>query len=182
MPDLAQELLIVLAMMAGTVAAHLTGLAGLTQLTRLHIEHLRTPWLALDRQLVPLTMVMGLVLLHAAEVFAYAAVYHGVGAATDWEEALFLSAGAYSTAGWESVTTPPAWRVVVAFEALNGILLVGWSTAFLFQSLHRILQTEESHPLPEGAMVEDAAEELQEAAADAGMDSPRPSGSGRGAP
>src|SRR6185312_91921 len=60
MPDLAQELLVVLAMMTATVALHLLGLTGLTRLTRVHIERWRTPWLSLDRLLAPLLMVVGL--------------------------------------------------------------------------------------------------------------------------
>ena len=187
MPELAREILLVVGMVAATVVMHMLGLNGLTQLTRVQLEHFRTPWLRLDRVLAPLGMVMGLFLLHALEVTAYAALYHGLSDdLPNWETALYVSAGAYSTAGWTGVTVPVGWRVLAAFESLNGILLLGWSTAFLFQTLHRILQTEETHPLPEGALaeevVEEVVEELQDAAADAGIDSPRPSGSGNAAP
>ena len=72
---------------------------------------------------------------------------------------------------------PDGWRLLAAFEAVNGMLLMGWSTAFLFQTLHRILQTEESHPLPVGAIATDADEAVED-----GIDSPRSSRSGSGAP
>ena len=52
-------------------------------------------------------------------------------------------------------------------ESLNGMLLIGWSTAFLFQNLHRILTNEDDHPLPAGAIAKA---------------SPRPNRSGKGAP
>ena len=192
MHGLTGELLVVLIMAAVTVSTHMLGLTGLTHLMRLHIEHLRTPWLGLDRLLAPLTMVMGLFALHAAEVAAYAVVLLWVGAQSTWESALYVSVGAYSTAGWAGVSVPKAWRVLAAFESLNGILLLGWSTAFLFQTVHRVLQTEETQPLPEGALakeVEEIAEEvdevetqLQTAEAAAGMASPRPKRSGKGAP
>jgi hypothetical protein len=186
MPGLAQELLVVLAMMAGTVVLHMLGLTELTNLTRVHIQRWRTPWLTLDRLLAPLLMVIGLFGLHTLEVTAYAVVYRQVGAVSGWEAALYLSAGAYSTAGWTGVSLAKAWRVLAAFESLNGILLLGWSTAFLFQTLHRILQTEETHPLPEGALAEEISAattaDRQEAAAEAGMASPRPSGSRSGSP
>jgi hypothetical protein len=88
------------------------------------------------------------------------------------------------------VTLAKAWRLLAAFESLNGILLLGWSTAYLFQTLHRVLQTEETHPLPEGALAEEPAGETEllidepqaEGAAVVGITSPRPSRSGRGAP
>jgi hypothetical protein len=184
MPHLARELVVLLAMVAMTVVAHMLGLLGLTHATRLHIEHFRTRWLALDRLLVPLTLVMGLFALHAFEVGLYAAAFQAARATFSWEEALYVSAGAYSTAGWAGVTIPPEWRLLAAFESLNGMLLLGWSTAFLFQSLHRILQTEETHPLPEGAIAEEVAEEIvdEAQAAAAAMPSPRRKRSGRGAP
>jgi voltage-gated potassium channel len=184
MPELARELLVLLGMVAVTVVIHMLGLIGLTTATRIHIEHFRTRWLALDRLLVPLTMVMGLFLLHALEVLAYAGTFQAVRATFSWEEALYLSAGAYSTAGWAGVIVPPAWRLLAGFESLNGMLLLGWSTAFLFQSLHRILQTEETHPLPEGAIAEETAEKMEEKpqAAATARPSPRRNRSGNGAP
>ena len=180
----------VLAMMVATVVLHMLGLTSLTRITSVHIERWRTPWLSLDRLLAPLLMVVGLFMVHVLEVAGYAVVYHQVGAAGSWEAALYLSAGAYSTAGWTGVTLAKAWRVVAAFESLNGILLLGWSTAFLFQTLNRILQTEETHPLSEGALAEEPAGETElvidepqaDGAAVVGIDSPRPKRSGRGAP
>lgn len=163
MPHLALELAVVLAMAAVTVVMHMLGLAGLTQATRYHINHLRTPWLSVDRFLAPLSMVMGLFLLHGAEVAVYAAVLKHVLDAPSWDMALYVSAAAYSTAGWTGVTVHQGWRLLAAFESLNGMLLLGWSTAFLFQSLHRILQTEETHPLPEGALAEEVEEAVEEA-------------------
>lgn len=150
--DLGGELLISLGMVAAMVVLHMTGLMLLIQLTRLHLKHLRTGVLAVDRLLVPLSMVTGLFTLHGLEVWAYAVLFklnHAVG---NWEEAIFLSAGAYSTAGWMGVDVADGWRVSAVLEALTGMLLMGWSTAFLFQTLHRILQTDEHHPLPEGAI------------------------------
>ena len=190
MPGLAQELLVVAAMMVGTVVLHLLGLTTLINLTRVHIERWRTPWLSLDRLLAPLLMVVSLFGLHAVEVAAYAIVYRGVGAVSGWEAALYLSAGAYSTAGWTGVALAKAWRVLAAFESLNGILLLGWSTAFLFQTLHRILQTDETHPLAEGALAEEPVGETElvidepqaDGAAVVGIESPRPRRSGRAAP
>jgi hypothetical protein len=190
LPNLAQELPVVLAMMVATVVLHMSGLTALTNLTRLHIERWRTPWLSVDRLLAPLLMVVGLFGLHALEVAAYAVVYRQVGAVSGWEAALYLSAGAYSTAGWTGLVLAKSWRVLAAFESLNGILLLGWSTAFLFQTLHRILQTEETHPLQEGALAEEPLGETElvidepqaDGAAVVGIESPRRRRSGKGAP
>ena len=184
MPELLREIPIILGMVAATVLVHMLGLMGLTHLTRFHIDHFRTPWLAVDRLLVPLGMVTGLFLRHAIEVTAYAATYMAVGMTEHFEAAVYVSVSAYSTAGWTGVTIGHDWRVLAAFESLNGMLLLGWSTAYLFQTLHRILQTEQNHPLQEGAISEEPVE-IQEVATEAAAfatPSPRRNRSGRGAP
>jgi hypothetical protein len=166
MPTLLEELLVSCGMAALLILAHMVGLLTLVRVVRAHIEHFRSPWLTLDRLLVPLTMGGGLFLIHGLEVWSYAAVYRAVGAARSWEEALYISAGAYSTAGWMDAHVPGAWRLMASLESLSGLLLVGWSTAFLFQTLHRILATEEGHPLPEGAIAVEVQEEVEEGALD----------------
>jgi voltage-gated potassium channel len=176
MHGLPEELLVSLLLVVLMVTGHMAGLLGLLQLTRAHIRHFRTPWLPLDRLLVPLTIGTGIFVLHGFEVWLYAAAYQAVGATSSWEQALYLSAGSYSTAGWSGLEVAKGWRVTAALEALTGMLLVGWSTAFLFQTLHRILATEQNHPLPEGAIAVESVDEAAETL------SPRESGSGNGAP
>jgi len=36
----------------------------------------------------------------------------------------------YTTTGYGDLVLPPEWRLVGAIEALTGILMCGWSTAF----------------------------------------------------
>jgi len=177
MHSLAEELLVSLGLVAVLILVHMVGLLTLTRITRAHIRHFRTPWLTLDRLLVPLTMGTCLFTLHGLEVGAYALTYQLGGATKSWEEAIYLSAGAYSTAGWADVHLADGWRVTAALESLAGLLLMGWSTAFLFQTLQRILATEETHPLPEGAIAGEP-----EDASEAEIMSPRDSGSGKSAP
>jgi voltage-gated potassium channel len=183
MSDLGGELLVSLGMTAAMILLHMSGLMLLVRTTRLHIKHFRTGIVQVDSLLVPLAMGIGIFMLHGAEVWSYAWLYESNRAVHGWEEAIFLSAGAYSTAGWMGVNVVDGWRVAAVLEALTGMLLMGWSTAFLFQTLHRILQTDENHPLPEGAITEGIdQEEVAETDADDGKDSPRPSRSGKGAP
>lgn len=184
MSGLPGELFVGFLLVALALTIHMAGLFALVRFARLHIEHLRTPWLALDRMLVPLGIGTGLFTLAGVEVWAFAAAFQLLSATHSWEQALYVSAGSYSTAGWSGTNVPNGWRVLTGIEAIAGMLLTGWSTAFLFQTLHRILETERTHPLPEGAIApepdqagEDAAGELE-----AESESPRPSGSGSRSP
>jgi hypothetical protein len=162
MTSLPLELAVSAGMFGLTILIHLLGLMSLLALARLHIEKLRTPWLQLDRLLVPLSLAWGLFLIHGLEVAAYAVLYWGLDTTGTWERAVFISAAAYSTASTPDGSFPHSWRVTVSLEALNGVLLIGWSTAFLFQTLHRILTTEEGHPLQEGAIAPETEDEKRE--------------------
>ncbi len=45
----------------------------------------------------------------------------------------------YTTLGYGDITLPPVWRVMSGFEAMNGILLFGWSTAMFYAVVQRII-------------------------------------------
>jgi hypothetical protein len=160
------ELLTSTVLVAVTVVIHLVGLDLLMSLAGLHLRRFTTAWLHVDRLVVPLGIVLGLFAVHGVEIWLYAFAYRLLGALPDLEQALYFSASAYSTAGETGL--PVGWRVVGALEAVNGMLLIGWSTAFLFQVLNRLLSpADEDHPLPRGAIA---------------RASPRPRGSRNGAP
>lgn len=80
-----------------------------------------------------------LMLLHLVEVMIWALTYllFLPGDTLDtWEKSLYFSFVTFTTLGYGDITLPVGdWRVLSGVEALNGILLVGWSTAFLFAIL-----------------------------------------------
>lgn len=137
---------------------HMLGLMTLTRVVRFHIEHWIVGRPMLDRVAVPLTMVCGLFLLHGLEIWIYALVHLAL-TGMPFEQALYGSVAAYTTVDIQALDDFRAWRLVAAHEALVGMLLIGWSTAFLFATLHRIMNTEETHPLPEGAIAEPLEDE-----------------------
>lgn len=77
-----------------------------------------------------------LMLLHLVEIMLWAATHLVLVPVTTldtWEKAVYFSAVTFTTLGYGDVTLPVGeWRILSGVEALNGILLVGWSTAFLF--------------------------------------------------
>jgi hypothetical protein len=148
---LERELLISTGMVLLTVLTHLVGLNLLTQLTRLHVTRFATP-VHVDRVLVPLGMVLGIFVIHGVEMWAYAVLYLASDAAPNLESALYFSIGAYTSSGWVDVHLTPGWRVVMSLEAIAGLLMIGWSTAFFFHNLNRLMLTDQTHPLPEGAI------------------------------
>lgn len=151
MTPLAHQLLIATGLVGATVVAHLIGLDLLQAMLSWHLKRL-TAWVHLDRKVVPLGIVLGLFALHGVEIWLYALVYWRAGLLPHLEQALYFSISAYSSLGETGTLLPAAWRIVGALEAINGMLLIGWSTAFLFQILSHLMWEDDAQALPRGAI------------------------------
>lgn len=151
MSNLLTELGLSTVIVCATVLIHLIGLDLLQLLTKLHLERFAT-WIHLDRIVVPVGIVLGLFVVHGLEIWLYALAYWKLGIMPDLENALYFSTSAYSTLGETGSVLPVAWRVVGVLEAVNGMLLIGWSTAFLFQILQHIMWEDSDQALPKGAI------------------------------
>jgi len=96
------------------------------------------------RRLVPLfALVMGVAVLlvtalHTIEGAAWAAAFLFLGAVPDAKSAMLYSLNAMTTYGHESVSLEPHWQMMGALEALNGMLLFGLTTAFLFAMIQEV--------------------------------------------
>jgi len=55
-------------------------------------------------------------------------------------DALYFSAMTYGTLGYNDDLLHPAWRLVAAIEGINGLLLIGWSTAFFVTVMGRLIR------------------------------------------
>ncbi len=78
------------------------------------------------------------VVLHGLELFAWAAAYVWLGALPDLRQATLFSLGAMTTYGSSSIQLTPRWQLMGALEALNGMLLFGLTTAFLFAIVQKL--------------------------------------------
>jgi len=159
MGNLPQALAVATGLVGATVVMHMVGLDVLMRLTRLHLRWFLSIWHDLDRLLVPMGIVTGLFVLHGAEIWLYALAYKLLGLLPTTEAALYYSTVSYSTLGEGGAPLPEAWRMLGALEAINGMLMLGWSTAFLFQVLSHLLEPGETHALPKGAISRTARRE-----------------------
>lgn len=86
--------------------------------------------------------VIVIVVLHTAQIFVWAAAYElllPAGVFVSFEEALYFSFVTFTTVGFGDVVLSPGVRLMSGIEALNGIILVGWSTALLFAVVQRTM-------------------------------------------
>ena len=84
-----------------------------------------------------------LVALHALEIMIWAGVYKAlvpVSELADLETAVYFSFVTFTTLGYGDITLSDGWRLLSGIQALNGILLVGWSTALMFAVVQKSWQ------------------------------------------
>ena len=66
------------------------------------------------------------------------------GELADFEAAVYFSFVTFTTLGYGDITLSEGYRLLSGIQALNGILLVGWSTALMFAVVQKIWQSEEA--------------------------------------
>ena len=136
------RLLVACSLMALCVTIHAGGVT--YAIRRLRRSPIRAPRFWSSTGLFVLIAVW-IVLLHLAEISAWAVAYTWNGAMPDLQTALYFSAVTYTTTGYGDVLLPEAWRLDGGVEALTGILMCGWSTGFFFAIVNRLY---ESHTRP----------------------------------
>jgi hypothetical protein len=87
--------------------------------------------------IVVLVCVMGalgllLAVLHGLECAIWAAAFLWLGALNSPLDALLFSVDSMTTRGASGLTLPPHWQMMGALEAVDGMLLFGVSTAYIF--------------------------------------------------
>jgi hypothetical protein len=90
--------------------------------------------------------VLLLTVLHAVEAGAWAGAYVALGAPPDIASAMLYSLSAMTSYGHADVFLAKHWQLMGAIEALNGMMLFGLSTAFLFAVLREHWPTRMRRP------------------------------------
>jgi uncharacterized membrane protein len=76
-------------------------------------------------------------ILHGIEAGIWAAAYRILGALPDNKSALLYSLSAITTYGHSEIYLNTHWRLMGALEALNGVILLGLTTAFMYGMIQR---------------------------------------------
>ena len=126
-----------LSLIALTIAIHATGVVMLALFDTRIRPRIANRRLRL-RHVIP--MIMGLVaatglllaVLHGIEAAIWAAAYLWLGALASPLDAILYSVDSMSTRGASGLTLQGHWRMLGALEAVNGTLLFGISTAYIF--------------------------------------------------
>ncbi len=90
---------------------------------------------------VLVTSALVLMMFYASlfEALIWAFTYLAVGAISGLEKALYFSTVTYTTLGYGDVVLDPSWRILASFEAANGIIMFGWTTALIVAFISHVL-------------------------------------------
>ena len=91
------------------------------------------------RVLLLSSVVLVLFLAALLEINIWAFTYLAVGALADLEPALYFSTVTFTTLGYGDLTLDANWRLMASFQAANGTIMFGWTTALVFAVLQRMI-------------------------------------------
>jgi hypothetical protein len=122
-----------------TVVIHVFGLALISQKAVLVFSHMTARY----HPTAVFAVVMGTTTLlttslHALEAGIWSASYWFMGALPEYKSAMLYSLSAMTSYGHEGLFLESRWQLLGAIEALNGVLLFGLTTAFLFGMIQKV--------------------------------------------
>lgn len=127
-------------MILASIAFHVSGLVCLEWLL-ITIERRRQRPRTVAYFLVLMLIIANIVMLmHVLEALAWALLYLYLGALPNFQMSVLYSLNALTSYGHEAVALTEDWRLLGAIESMNGVIIFGLTTAFLFGAM-RELQT-----------------------------------------
>jgi voltage-gated potassium channel Kch len=120
-----------------TVLIHTFGLIAITHVMAWLVARFRMHGRR-SRVIAMITVVFGLFVVLTIQIWLWAIIHLSIGAFPDIATALYFSTVTFSTLGYGDVLPPEKWRLLAALEAVNGFLLIGWSTAYLIAASTRV--------------------------------------------
>ena len=83
-------------------------------------------------------VVLIMYLVGVAEVLIWAAAYLAFDVIEGFEKAIYFSAVTFTTLGYGDVVLDGSRRILSSLEAINGIIMFGWSTAIVIAAVQRV--------------------------------------------
>ncbi len=114
-------------------------------INRLQKVYTTNPLVKFDKRTLRLLVYTALFLLslNFLEAIIWAFTYYllpGVTEFEDLEKAIYFSLVTFTTLGYGEITIASNNRILAGFEAMNGVLLLGWTTAMMFSVLQYVMK------------------------------------------
>lgn len=123
-------------MMIVTTAIHAGAMMLTLQVCRR--QHAAKRYYRLSRVLRVSGVIIGMFIVAVIEVVVWAVMFLTVGALDGIEKAVYFSMVTFTTLGYGDVLLNEQWRVLASFEAANGIIMFGWTTAIVMYVIRHL--------------------------------------------
>ncbi len=125
-----------------TVGIHVGGIIAIIGWLRRRSanKNVSAPYRPIAAARVIIGLVIGVFFLHTIEIWCWAFLYSLLKQFDSFERALYFSTVTFTTLGYGDITLDASWQLLSGFEAANGVILFGVSTAFVFAALFRLFQ------------------------------------------
>ncbi len=137
------QILIGSAMIALTVVIHTAGIIGLVACFKAFSPGIAGKWKYVAMTRVLMITIVGIFFVHTVEIWIWAVLYRWLGEFESMERALYFSTVTFTTLGYGDITLQERWQLLSSFEATNGIILFGVSTAFVFVAMRKLFEATE---------------------------------------
>ncbi len=125
-------------MILASIAFHVSGLVGLEWLLIALERRRKRPRSILYFLFLMLLIANIVMIMHVLEAAAWAILYWRLGALPDFQTSSLYSLNALTSYGHEAVTLTNDWRLLGAIESMNGVMIFGLTTAFLFNAMREL--------------------------------------------
>jgi hypothetical protein len=83
-------------------------------------------------------LVLLMFIVTIIETMIWCGLYLLIGALSGFEKAFYFSTVTYTSLGFGDIVLEAPWRLLSSFQAANGVIMFGWTTALIFAAVHRI--------------------------------------------
>ena len=138
-PEIGRAPGIVVAMIVTTTIIHT--LVTSLQADLVHSKRV-SAWYSVSSSRRLLLIAIGAMLTAATlflDILLWAWVYRFVGAIQGLEASLYFSGITFTTVGYGDITLAKCWQLLSVGEAVNGVLMAGWSTALLIFLVQKMM-------------------------------------------
>ena len=132
------QLLLGTVMIVALSVVHIVALVLIIALLRSLGRKIARPARLLDVIWILIVTILAIFFFHVVEIWTWAILYIWLGEFDTIERALYFSTVTYTALGYGDITLQQSWQLLSSFEAANGIMLFGVSTAFLISVLRKV--------------------------------------------
>ena len=137
---LSSQIFIGSAMIALTVVIHTAGIIGLVVWFNARFSRFMDNLGVAPMASILVIAIVGIFLVHTVEVLLWAVLYMWLGEFAEFERALYFSTVTFTSLGYGDITLQERWQLLSGFEAMNGIILFGVSTAFVYAAIRKLFE------------------------------------------